>query len=60
MLLLHPATADILGGSCCGPLQACCMGAAFGVAMPVESYEQAASVTVAELATMVLSETGGL
>jgi hypothetical protein len=30
------------------------------VAMPVESYEPAASVTVAELATMVLSETGGL
>jgi hypothetical protein len=27
MLLLHPATADVLGGSCCSPLRARCMGA---------------------------------
>ena len=57
MLLLHPATADVLGGSCCGPLRAVAWGS---FAMPVESYEPAASVTVAELATMVLSETVGL
>ena len=60
MLLVHPATADVLGGSCCGPLRARCMGASCIVAMPIESYEPAASVTVAELATMVLSETIGL
>ena len=60
MLLLHPATADVLGGSCCGPLRARCLGDFCIVTIPVESFETAASVTVAELATMVLSETVGL
>jgi len=60
MLLLHPATADVFGGSCCRPLRARCRGATFDRGNAVESYEPAASVTVAELATMVLSETVGL
>jgi hypothetical protein len=47
-LLLWRAPGPLHGGNFCI------------VAMPVESYEPAASVTVAELATMVLSETGGL
>ena len=56
----HPATASALGDSCCGPAPGPLLRGLCIVTIAVESYETAASVTVADLATMVLSETGGL